>query len=461
MSIEYNIKETDEHLSSHTGLELVGVLIDRTCLQKRLSSAIISGCVNPEIENSDIIQSMIGLLCLGKPHYDMIEVFRKDPFFIQSLRLTTCPSSSTLRQRLDLIEDSFDHIIKEENALLIKNTAPILTPISTNDGVFIPLDIDVSPFDNSKSKKEGVSRTYKGFDGYAPILAYIGKEGYMINLEHREGKQHCQKGTAEFLMETIWYSRLVTGAQLLVRLDSGNDSKDNIKIFIDEGVDYLIKRNLRKENKKEWLEVAKKEGEIYYTDLKKTIWRGSTYIKIDGINEKQRVIFDITERRYERNGQKLVTPEIQVDTYWTSLSDCPYDIIEMYHKHGESEQFHSELKSDMDLERLPSSKFTTNGLVLLLGGFSYNCLRLFGQISLTENVLKTVEAPAFRRKATRRRVRTVMQDLIYLASHITKSSRKYFLSFGRICHWKKMWQKIYQILKTPVPPIEVPVLVNM
>ena len=261
-------------------------------------------------------------------------------------------------------------------------------------------------------------------------------------------------------METIWYSRLITGEKILVRLDSGNDSKENIKVFLNEGVDFLIKRNLRKENKNEWLERARTEGEIYYTDLKKTTWRGSTYIKISGIDEEQRVVFDVTERRYERNGQKLIIPEIQVDTYWTSLSDCSYDIIEMYHKHGESEQFHSELKSDMDLERLPSSKFKTNGLVLLLGGFSYNCLRLFGQISLTEDVLKTVETPTYRRKATRRRVRTVMQDLIYLASHITKSSRKYFLSFGRISHWKNMWQKIYQILKAPVTALEIPVIVN-
>lgn len=291
---------------------------------------------------------------------------------------------------------------------------------------------------------------YKGFDGYAPILAYIGKEGYMVNLEQREGKQHCQNGTSEFLMETIWYSSLITGSKILVRLDSGNDSKENIEIFLNEGVDFLIKRNLRKENKNEWLEIAKNEGEIYFTDIKKTVWRGSTYIKIKGIDEKQRVVFDVTERRYDKNGQKLLIPEIQVDTYWTSLTDCPYDIIEIYHNHGESEQFHSELKSDMDLERLPSSKFMTNGLVLLLGGFSYNCLRLFGQISLTEDVLESVETPKYRRKATRRRVRTVMQDLIYLASHITKSSRKYFLSFGKICHWKKMWQKIYQILSVPV-----------
>ena len=52
---------------------------------------------------------------------------------------------------------------------------------------YVPVDIDVTPFDNSKTKKEGVSRTYKGYDGYAPIMAYIGTEGYLINAELREG----------------------------------------------------------------------------------------------------------------------------------------------------------------------------------------------------------------------------------------------------------------------------------
>ena len=41
----------------------------------------------------------------------------------------------------------------------------------------VPVDIDVSPFDNSGSHKKGVSRTYKNFDGYAPIFAYIGTRG--------------------------------------------------------------------------------------------------------------------------------------------------------------------------------------------------------------------------------------------------------------------------------------------
>ena len=77
-----------------------------------------------------------------------------------------------------------------------------IQPTALANGL-VPVDIDVTPMDNSKSKKEGVSRTYKGIDGYTPMMAYIGTEGYAINFELREGKQHCQKGTVKFLQETI------------------------------------------------------------------------------------------------------------------------------------------------------------------------------------------------------------------------------------------------------------------
>ena len=46
-------------------------------------------------------------------------------------------------------------------------------PIRIGDRAYVPLDIDVSPFDHGKTQKEGVSRTYKGCDGYAPIFAYL------------------------------------------------------------------------------------------------------------------------------------------------------------------------------------------------------------------------------------------------------------------------------------------------
>jgi hypothetical protein len=51
-----------------------------------------------------------------------------------------------------------------------------------------------------------------------------------------------------------------------------------------------------------------------------------------------------------------------VETYWTNLGESAADIIALYHDHGTSEQYHSELKSDLNLERFPSQSFAVNTL---------------------------------------------------------------------------------------------------
>lgn len=56
--------------------------------------------------------------------------------------------------------------------------------------------------------------------------------------------------------------------------------------------------------------------------------------------------------------------------------------LKLYADHGTSEQFHSEIKSDMDMERLPSGKFETNQVILHLGALAYNILRIIGQQSI-------------------------------------------------------------------------------
>ena len=42
------------------------------------------------------------------------------------------------------------------------------------------------------------------------------------------------------------------------------------------------------------------------------------------------------------------------------------DVIDLYKHHGTHEQFHSEIKTDLDLERLPSGKFDTNDAIVHL-----------------------------------------------------------------------------------------------
>jgi len=100
-------------------------------------------------------------------------------------------------------------------------------------------------------------------------------------------------------------------------------------------------------------------------------------------------------------------------------------VVELDKHHGMHEQFLSEFKTDLDLERLPSGKFDTNDAVLHLASFAYNCLRLLGRLGLTGEI-----AP-IRHPAKRRRIKTVLQEIIYRAAQFVAHARRLVLDFGR------------------------------
>lgn len=445
--VQFVISQTDESLTAHSGLALVGRLLGRSDLAKRMDAIPLQGRPRPEIAHGDVVTAMVGLLCLGKPDYEAIEAFRDDPFFGLALGLDQVPSSATLRQRLNQLRDLCAPILREESADLVARHAPALTPCVAADDwgdTWVPLDIDVSPFDNSKTHKEGVSRTYKKVDGYAPIFAYLGQEGYLVNCELREGKQHSEKGFPAFLEQTLKLARRITDEKLLVRLDAAHDDVETLERCKRTGrVDYLIKRNRRDETTDYWLAEAQKTGvcerpregkEVYCDDT--LMARGDHF---------GRVVYEVIRRTIDKHGQALLIPEVEVHTWWTSLKLPAPQIVELYHQHGTAEQFHSELKTDMDLERLPSGKFATNALVLWLGMMAYNLLRLCGQSALREDRhLPPPSRAPIRRQASRRRLRSVILDLMYQAARLTRHGRRWGLSFARHNRWFGVWHQVYE-----------------
>lgn len=83
----------------------------------------------------------------------------------------------------------------------------------------------------------------------------------------------------------------------------------------------------------------------------------------------------------------------------------------------------------MDVERLPSGKFETNELVLELTIIAYNLLRMIGQESLKHK-------PDQKKRVKRRRIRTVISNMIQLASHVTTHARKTVMALGRSNTWR-------------------------
>ncbi|MBO4265611.1 MAG: IS1380 family transposase [Lachnospiraceae bacterium] len=445
-----HVEFSDERLITPSGLVFVGQILGKSAFVKKINRAPISGdYLQKQIKNGDILLTYIGMLCQGKPQYEAVREMQDDPeYYKYSLGIAyAIPSAETLRQRFDMIGDSLRKDILQANIDMLREMK--IEPSALENG-YVPVDIDVTPFDNSKTMKEGVSRTYKGFDGYAPIMAYIGTEGYLVNTELREGKHHCQKETPDFLRETIDLCRQLTDKPLLIRLDSGNDASENIGIFMEESyrynnVSFIIKRNPRKESKEEWLASVKdcctnvqnpRDGKTVYIGQ---TFRDVTYTLPDS-SEKTvgiRTIYEIIERTIDKHGQYFIVPDIELGTYWTNLPLADQEIIDLYHAHGECEQYHSEIKTDMDVERLPSGKFDSNKLVLELTVVAYNILRIIGQESL-----KKRDDPG-RKKVHRRRIRTVISNLVQFAGHLTEHAGRLVLSIGKSNRWRFTFKRIY------------------
>lgn len=135
-------------------------------------------------------------------------------------------------------------------------------------------------------------------------------------------------------------------------------------------------------------------------------------------------------------GQLLLMPDIEIEGWWSSLDAAEYDderIIALYRDHATAEQFHSEFKTDLDIERLPSGKFATNDLIMTLSAYSYLCpsgyniLRWIGLIGLLG------EQSPIRHPAKRRRIKTVIQELMYLAARLIRTGHRLKLRFSQAC----------------------------
>ena len=97
---------------------------------------------------------------------------------------------------------------------------------------------------------------------------------------------------------------MITDEPLLIRLDTGNDSAENIGILLESGCYFIIKRNLHRESKDGWFEMAKansqnitipREGKTVYTG---SDWKPVTYTTEDGVekNVTIRTGYEIIER---------------------------------------------------------------------------------------------------------------------------------------------------------------------
>lgn len=451
------VEESSQNVNSNAGILLAKQILDAIP-----SFGKFDGC-QPSLKsvacqtysNSGIAKAEVALMTLGKTSFCDIAAHQKDDLFADAVG-GAVPTEPTFRRRigyLAILPGARDWI-DDANVELLSRVDDFGL-VKTAGGERLPLDIDVSVLVNDNSRKENVGFTCHRIDGFAPIFATLGRLGYRLANETRPGSQHSQKGFPEFLRRSVGPARRITDRRILLRVDSGHDADDTLATGFeldDEirsavegcGLDFIVKRNARREDERMWIGQANGEhGEpaCSYDDERDgrvDVFRGVvSHLRTRSTGE--RPLFCVWEARRMRRDDELF-PGYATATRWTNLPEDADTVVRLCHDHATCEQFHSELKTDMDVERPPSGDYRTNSLILSLSALAFNVLRRIGQTA------RQAETEDGERRPERIRLRTVILNLMYVAAIDGSHGGRKYLRLGRNCRQAKTFQTVFRRL---------------
>jgi len=162
------------------------------------------------------------------------------------------------------------------------------------------------------------------------------------------------------------------------------------------------------------------------------------------IEKECRKILSVVQINNDINtGQPLLIPYLSLHLWRTNLPKSnfsPQDVIHLYKDHATSEQFHSEFKTDLDIEKLPSAKFKTNELLVAIAQLVFNNLRVIGHQALASNLLNP------KGQKTRFRIRTILLKLIYLPSKLIRKNKIWTIDLPRSNPLSFLFNQIYLAL---------------
>jgi hypothetical protein len=398
------------------------------------------------LKNETIYKTLIGLLSMGYTSFSDVEQFRHNEVFKECLDLKFTPAQETLRLYLEKeITDNFVDYCNLINIELLKKVTYCCEKITNK---YIPLDFDVTPMLNPKCKKEECSRTYKGEDGFAPLMSYLG--AYCIGAELRPGKQHSQKDSIPFVQKVLNDANEILSpeeySKVLCRFDSGHDSVETVNVLHNSNVNFIIKKKSRRNDySQDLLERAKSlcDEKINYSYRNTTVYYGyftEMYpLGKEDVTDKAQIAFKIKECYEDKKGNSLLFPEIELNLYWTNLAEDAQTIVNLYKDHATSEQYHSEIKTDLNFEKLASGKYRVNKMLLSALTNAYNILRIIGEITLLNQTFLPEGATGDR---DRIRMKTILRDIIYTSARYIRKGKDWVLRLYNKNPWTKLLLRI-------------------
>lgn len=407
----------DQKLTSFSGLVLFQALFASLDFPARLQQCF--GQLQPShaYGYAIVVLTLVVHILLGYRHLRDSRFYNDDPIVMRLLQLRHLPHVATISRVLAKIThamiDQLRHLLR---SLVLQRLAGL--------GLRrITLDFDGSVLGTNRwaeGTAVGFNRKKKGQRSYYPLFCTIAQTGQVFDFLFRSGNVHDSNGAREFILACIREIRAaLPGVHIEVRMDSAFFSDAIVTPLHSLGVEFTISVPFERlpqlkeiiERRRFWWRI---NAAVSYFEPK---WKPQNW------DRRFRLLVVRTHTPVRSKGPVQLDLFIPYDYSYrfqvvvTNKTIAARHVVAFHHGRGAQEAVFAELKSQGQMDYIPTRTLVGNQTYLLAAVFAYNLNREL-QMQVSEPQRKTTEKRAtlwaFEKLATLR------QRLIQRAGRLTR-----------------------------------------
>lgn len=375
----------DQKLTSFSGLVLFQALFARLDLQASLRQCFGQLQSSRAYACAIVFLGLVVHILLGYRHLRDSRYYQDDPMVLRLLELRRLPHVATVTRVLARVTAPMVERLRELLRRLVLQRLATLSPRR------LTLDFDGSVLGTNRwaeGTAVGFNSKKKGQRSYYPLFCTIAQTGQVLDFLFRSGNVHDSHGARDFIHACIQHVRAVLpGVHIEVRMDSAFFSDDIVRPLHQLGVEFTISVPFERfaqlketiESRQLWWRI---NPEVAFFEPR---WKPKKW------SRRFRILVVRTHRRTRPRGPvqlDLFIPyayDYEFQVVVTNKTIAPRHVVAFHHGRGAQEAVFGELKSQGQMDYIPTRTLLGNQTYLLAVVLAYNLNReLHMQVSEPE-----------------------------------------------------------------------------
>ena len=368
------LKFEAQELTSYSGIVVFQKLFGKLNLKERIRNACSHLGERNLYRPAVIVQILIVHLLLGFRKLRDVEFYEDDPLVKRVLGLKIMPSVSTISRALMEFDD---RTVEAHHDL---NRGMVVERLQRLDLPRITLDFDGSVSSTAKHAEGsavGFNKQKKGARSYYPLYCTVAQTGQVFDVLHRSGNVHDSRGAAAFVRQCVDRMRqALPGVVIEIRMDSAFFSDEMVELLHGSSVEFTISVPFERFTELKgmvygrtiwWPATADGTLRYFEKNWKPKCWKRSyRFIFIRKATPGQQKgpiqldLFEPTEPGFEF--KVIVTNK----TAWTMK------VVRFHEGRGQQEHMFGELKTQANMDYIPSRSWAGNKIYLLCAILAHN-----------------------------------------------------------------------------------------